>query len=563
VARDPAGHEKEHAAMLAAHLSSRRLSVTAAAIVGLLLLASAGSAFAGPGGGGKGGGGGGGGKRADTTAPSVSITAPSSATLAGSVVLSGSAADNVQVASVDLSVDGGAYQHASGTTSWTASVDTTAYVDGSHVLVARATDSAGNTATASLSVTFRNATVSQDTTPPSVAIALPSAGASVSGAVSISGSATDNVIVAKVEISVDGGTYRAAEGTAAWDYALDTTSLSNGGHTVAARATDASGNVSSTNEAISVQNEMSLGSPVAAPPVSPGTVGGYAFQDLNRNGVYESGEQPLANEHLFLYDGSGMYLGNAYSDATGWYQFGGLPDGAYRVQFAPASWWAIRADWVPDTTGSLLAVRNVQLTGSARVDFGWRAIVRSTDASAPFSSYQGPNGLQVKSYDDVVMAKDIYDRLMSGSLVGPEAQFTTIRFDFTSTGTTSIMAGQTNGVYTSFDATSNVSYVSWLDGDGELFHEYGHAWSYYNAYIVQQDPTFTAYLRARGLIDDLRVGTSYSWDPREMIAEDYRQLFGTPSAQALTQMNRDIPAAKDVVGLKDFLAATFTTPPTG
>jgi len=125
------------------------------------------------------------------------------------------------------------------------------------------------------------------------------------------------------------------------------------------------------------------------------------------------------------------------------------------------------------------------------------------------------------------------------------------------------MAFQTNGIYTDYNATSNVSYVSWLDGDGELFHEYGHAWSLYNAYIVQQDPTLAAYLRARGLFGDPRIGTSYAWDTKEMIAEDYRQLFGTASAQGLTQMNRDIPAAKDVPGLKDFLAGVFTKPPVG
>jgi hypothetical protein len=550
----------------APHRNSRWLCAAAATFV-LLLSASAGSAVAspGPGAGGKGGGGtGGGGKKsADTTAPAVSFTAPSAnATLSGSVTLSGSASDNAQIATVEISVDGGAYQRASGTTSWTYALDTIAYGDGSHTLAARATDASGNTSVAGLSVAFRNAVVI-DTTPPSIAIALPSPGASVSGSVSVIGSASDNATVAKVEVSVDGGTYQPAQGTASWGYSLDTTSLPNGGHIVAARATDASGNVSAAIEAVSVQNTVSLGPPVGPPEMSPGTLGGFAFQDLNRDGVYESGEQPLAGEHLFLYDGAGTYLGNAYTDATGWYQFGSLADGAYRVQFAPASWWAIRGDWVPDTTGSLLAVRNVQLTGSTLADFGWRAIVRSTDPKAPFSSYTGPNGLQVKSYDDVVGAKAIYDRLISGSLVGPEAQFTTIRFDFTSTGSTSTMAVQTSGIYAEYGATSNVTYISWLDGDGELFHEYGHAWSLYNAYIVQQDPTLAAYLRARGLLGDSRVGSSYAWNTREMIAEDYRQLFGTASAQGLTQMNRDIPSAKDLPGLKDFLAATFTKPPVG
>jgi hypothetical protein len=205
--------------------------------------------------------------------------------------------------------------------------------------------------------------------------------------------------------------------------------------------------------------------------------------------------------------------------------------------------------------------RTVELTGSARADFGWRPIVRSTDRDAPFSSYTGTSGLVVRSYDDVVAAKEVHDRLMAGSLIGAEAGLTTVRFDFTQTGSTTTRAAQSNGVYVDFHATSNISYVSSLDGDNELFHEYGHAWSLYYAYMVQGDPTLAAYLRARGLERDPRVGTSYGWSPLEMIAEDYRQLFGSDSGRAEAQMNRDIPPPTDVPGLRTFLADTFRRPP--
>ena len=123
------------------------------------------------------------------------------------------------------------------------------------------------------------------------------------------------------------------------------------------------------------------------------------------------------------------------------------------------------------------------------------------------------------------------------------------------------MAVQSNGVYTSYHATVYVPYVSWLDsGDRTLFHEYGHAWSLYYAHIVQQDPTLSAYLEARGVAGDARVGTSYGWDPKEMIAEDYRQLFGSPNARQGGQINTDLPPAQDVAGLAEFLRDTFTNP---
>jgi len=107
-----------------------------------------------------------------------------------------------------------------------------------------------------------------------------------------------------------------------------------------------------------------------------------------------------------------------------------------------------------------------------------------------------------------------------------------------------------------------VAYDSWLDnGDEVLFHEYGHAWSLYYAYMVQQDSTFTSYLKARGIYGDSRINTTKPWTDREMIAEDYRQLFASPNAAAYPQANTDIPPASQVPGLKQWLQTTFTQPP--
>src|SRR3954447_9685752 len=77
-----------------------------------------------------------------------------------------------------------------------------------------------------------------DPAPPSVAIASPAAGATVSGTVTVSGTAADNVALSKVEVAVDGGAWQLASGKTAWSWGLNTTSYSNGPHTLAARATD-------------------------------------------------------------------------------------------------------------------------------------------------------------------------------------------------------------------------------------------------------------------------------------------------------------------------------------
>jgi len=424
-----------------------------------------------------------------------------------------------------------------------------------------------------------------DTRPPSVSIADPTTGESIAGVVQVTGSATDNGEIAAVLVQVDGADPEPADGSATWSATLDTTPFPDGSHLITVTATDQAGNVGAASVTVAVSNEPPPPPPPPPPPgeepppppppepppaqvpvvpptVAQGTLGGFVFQERDRDGVFETDEQPLANQHLFLYDGAGAYLANTYSDASGWYRFGGLADGAYRVQFAPAAWWAIREDWVPDTTGTLSPLQTVSLTGTARADFGWRPIVRSTDPVAPISSYTGPSGLEVRSYDDVVPAREIHDRLLEGSLVGAETRFVTIRFDLTKNGSTSTMAVGSNGIYTDYHATSNLTYLAWLDGDGEIFHEYGHAWSLYYAYIVQQDPSLRAYLDARGLWGDARLDSSYPWSAREMIAEDYRQLFGTPSARAATQLNREIPSAADVPGLEAFLRTTFQQPPT-
>ncbi len=80
---------------------------------------------------------------------SVSITSPSDGatviTAAGSFTVSGTASDNTGVDKVEVSIDGGAFAAATGTTSWT--FNAAGLSDGSHTITARATDSAGNSAT--------------------------------------------------------------------------------------------------------------------------------------------------------------------------------------------------------------------------------------------------------------------------------------------------------------------------------------------------------------------------------------------------------------------------------
>jgi chitinase len=97
-----------------------------------------------------------------------------------------------------------------------------------------------------------------DTENPTIAIASPADGATLtSAAATVTGTASDNVGVAKVEVSLDGTTWVMASGTTSWSAAL---TLAEGSNTITVRVTDASGNIDSSTIHVTV----------ATPPVGPG-----------------------------------------------------------------------------------------------------------------------------------------------------------------------------------------------------------------------------------------------------------------------------------------------------
>lgn len=301
-----------------------------------------------------------------------------------------------------------------------------------------------------------------------------------------------------------------------------------------------------------------LSLPAGTSAQTGGSIAGVAFKDMNRDGVKQADEEPLAGKRIHFFDGDYNYFENALTDASGRYELSGLADGTYRVHYSSPDWWDLWEEWAPSTTGSERPRVTVHLSGTATVDFGFRPIVRSADISAPISTYTSAEGLTVKSYDDVIDAKKVYDALMAGSLRGGEMPRTTIRFDYKPSNFCDISAVSVNGVWGNYQANCYIGYVNWLNlGDNGLFHEYGHAWSLYHAYVVQQDPSLSSYLQARGLAGDSRIGTSSSWNPKEMIAEDYRQLFGTATAAMGPQDNTEIPRAGEVPGLREFLLGPF------
>ena len=182
---------------------------------------------------------------ADTTAPSVTISGPTSAssysTSSATLSLSGSASDNVGVTQVTWSNSRGGSGTASGTTSW--NTGSISLQGGSNTLTVTARDAAGNTRTDSLVVTY-STTTPGDTTAPSVTISSPTSSATYttsSGTLSLGGSASDNVGVTQISWSNNRGGSGTASGTTSWS--VGSITLQSGSNVITVTARDAANNL--------------------------------------------------------------------------------------------------------------------------------------------------------------------------------------------------------------------------------------------------------------------------------------------------------------------------------
>ncbi len=182
----------------------------------------------------------------DGVAPQVSLTAPANgANVSGTLSISASASDNVGVERVEFLLDGallGSDSSAPYAISWNSANS----VNGSHTLQARAVDLAGNVgSSAALTITVSGG--QSDTAPPTVDLVFPSAGAVLSGTVTLSADASDNFGVVGVEFLLNGtpiGNASVGITGGPWTLAWNSSSVADGSYQIRARATDAAGNSS-------------------------------------------------------------------------------------------------------------------------------------------------------------------------------------------------------------------------------------------------------------------------------------------------------------------------------
>jgi hypothetical protein len=154
------------------------------------------------------------------------------------ITISGIATDDGNnIVSVEISIDAAPWTAVTGTSTWNYNWDTSTVGLGEHEIRVRAYDGANYSAIVTITLVVISG---GGNLPPTVTITSPTNLEVVSGTITISGTASDDVSVEKVQVKVDSGAWLDATGTTSWTYTLNTLMLSDGLHLVQARAYDGS-----------------------------------------------------------------------------------------------------------------------------------------------------------------------------------------------------------------------------------------------------------------------------------------------------------------------------------
>lgn len=188
----------------------------------------------------------------DNVAPTVTITAPAAnAFVRGlAVTLSALASDNTFVVGVQFKVDGTSVLAEDTFAPFAGNWDSTTFINGVHTITAVARDAAGNTTTSS------GVSITVDNTPPTVSVTAPTNNAFLRGStVAVDATAIDNDVIAGVQFTLDGSNLSAEDTTSPYGITWNTTTATNGSHTLSAIVRDRAGNTTTaTTTTVTVDN---------------------------------------------------------------------------------------------------------------------------------------------------------------------------------------------------------------------------------------------------------------------------------------------------------------------
>ena len=172
----------------------------------------------------------------------ISITSPTDDQVfsVASITVSGTASDNKALNKVEVKVGSGSWLPVTGTSSW--SVDSVPLAAGANIITARATDASDNAKETSVTVTY----TPSDVEAPVISITSPTVGQVFSiASITVSGTASDNMALSKVEVKVGNGSWILASGNTSWT--VSSMNLSVGSNMITVKATDNSNNIYETS----------------------------------------------------------------------------------------------------------------------------------------------------------------------------------------------------------------------------------------------------------------------------------------------------------------------------
>ncbi|OPY33227.1 MAG: Y_Y_Y domain protein [Methanomassiliicoccales archaeon PtaU1.Bin124] len=351
----------------------------------------------------------------DVTAPSISITSPSSSgsysTYSSTVTVSGTASDDIGVTSVTWTNDRGGSGTATGTGSW--STGSITLQTGDNVITATAHDASGKSTDVSITITY-----TPDIVDPSVMITSPTDAIAYTTDVdhiALAGTASDNVGVASVTCHNNAnGADATIAGTTSWSTSSDMP-LVLGENIIVVTANDANGN--SATDTITVTYAVDTTVPMVT-ITAPGD--DFATNVVTVAVTWTGSDNVGVVGYKYRLDG-GVWSGMT-TDTT--YTFGGLAEGAHTVDVRAydarennaTATVHFTVDLVSPilgisapTDGALIGSPTVSWSGAdtlsgishylVRVDNGtWSGQLQST--SYAFTNLaDGPHQAQIRAYD--------------------------------------------------------------------------------------------------------------------------------------------------------------------
>lgn len=419
---------------------------------------------------------------------------------------------------------------------------------------------AGPPATGGSKCTKRNPCAVADTVPPAVAVTNPASASKVAGTITIAGTSSDGGGVAMVEVAVDGGAWTRASGLASWSSPVDTTKLTDGTHTFLARATDLAGNRSTTSVTVTVSNAVEPPPPPPPPPAD--TAAPQVAITSPTAGASVAGSVGITGT---AGDAGGIAAVEVSVDGGAWQPASGTTNWSTSVD---ATTWSAGTHSInaraTDPAG------NVGSTSVSVTVPSW-APPPSPTPPATQGTWVSPEGVTIEVSTAGPWTIDVIYRMLLENArdldrIGPTLRIHVQDSNPSQAGVSATRSGDT---YTSVRATitlkgTDSTFAS--QPDAALAHEFGHVWTMYHLYI-SQNGSWSAYLGTRWssadgsvrLGADSRLGTSYTWDPGEILADDYRLLFGSAAAvgQRPTHMNRYVADPRNQPGLRDWFLTTW------